>query len=178
MLGPLIGQLGRRTTAPANIGSLMVVKGSYPATYQTGTFNFNPSLGGGTVSFVGHETYNNNGGWGPNYLFDNTQTSLDWCNQPGATPFGQFTFPRAVTMRRIYIIPRSAGDNFAASVTVKVDGVSLGTFTPTTISNADGQTLSYSGTAYRIDLNSSGTVWRLDFASGNSYVGEIEFWGN
>lgn len=160
--------------------SLLIVKKTYTASVSTGTFDFNPTLGGGSVSFSGFDTYNHASNWGPQQLFDNATGIYDWCNYPGTNPlFGQFTFPRAVTLSKIFIIPRNAKDKFPANVTVKVDGVNFGTYPNFSIDSSHGSSISYSGAAICIDINATGTTVRLEFNSSvDAYIGEIEFWGH
>jgi hypothetical protein len=158
--------------------ALLIEKKSYPATTTSGTFDFNTSLGGGSVSFTGHATYNNSSTWGPHQLFDNTRTSSDWCNLSGTSPlFGQWVFPQSVTITNIFVIPRSQGDNFPSTIEVVVDSVSNGTYNVGTLASGDGQQISYSGTGYNIQPAASGTTWRLNLSGSNAYIGEIEFWG-
>lgn len=54
---------------------------------------------------------------------------------------------------KIFLVPRSLNDSFPTTVTVLVDGTTIGTYTATTISNANGMTISYSGTGYYIRPN-------------------------
>lgn len=158
--------------------SLLIEKKSYPGIRTSGTFDFNTSLGGGSVSFTGHDTYNSSTTWGAQYLFDNTRTAFDWCNLQGTSPlFGQWVFPQSVTVTNIFVIPRAAGDNFPDTIEVVVDSVSNGTYSKGTLGAGDGQQISYSGTGYNIQPAASGTTWRLNLSGSNAFIGEIEFWG-
>jgi hypothetical protein len=156
---------------------LLIPKESYPAMTTSGTFSFNPTLGGGNVSFSGHDVYNYDPQWGPQLAFDNSSRDYGWCNTPTSPLRGSWTFPRSVTMNKIFIVPRGSNDNFPTSVTVYKDGASIGTFSPSTIGAANGLQISYSGTGYYIIPNSAGTTWELIFNSTNAYIGKIEFWG-
>lgn len=157
---------------------LLIPKGNYTAITTSGTFPFNTTLGSGNVSFTGFNTYQGSTTWGPQALFDNTRTDFDWCSSGGTGQFGQFVFPRAVTITKIFLVPRNQGDSFPNTVTLKVDGNTVGTYTRlASISSADGLNISYTGTGHYIQPNVSGTTWRLEFPDGNNYIGELEFWG-
>lgn len=168
------------SSGPIAAYDLLIEKKTYPATINTGQFDFATTQGGGIVTFAGHLTYSTSSQWGPQQLFDNTRTNFDWCSS-GTIPntFGEWTFPVPVTMSKIFIVPRLQNDNFPSYVNLIVDGVAKGTYTPTTItSGISGQYIDYTGTAYMIETNASGTVWELNFTGQNNvYIGEIEFWG-
>jgi hypothetical protein len=174
--GTSYGQEVNFTTLASIASSLLIPKGVYTPITTSGNFPFNPSLGGGQVGFTGESTYSSSTIWGPHSLFDNTKTSYDWCSS-GPSQFGQFAFPRSVSMNKIFIVPRTQGDSFPSSVTLVVDGVTVGTYSQTSISQADGLEMNYSGTGFYIQPNVSGTTWKLVFTS-TTYIGEIEFWGN
>lgn len=162
---------------PSN-SALLIPKGNYAAITTSGTFPFNTSLGSGNVSFTGFNTYQGSTTWGPQALFDNVRTNFDWCSNGGTGQFGQFVFPRAVTITKIFLVPRNQGDSFPNTVTLKVDGNTLGTYTRlASISSADGLNISYTGTGHYIQPNITGTTWRLEFPDGDNYIGELEFWG-
>jgi hypothetical protein len=158
--------------------ALLIPKSNaYSAITTSGTFPFNPLFGGGNISFLGGPTYGSSNTWGPHQLFDNTRTNFDWCNDGVINHFGQFTFPKPVNITKIFLVPRSQGDNFPASVTLKVDGVTIGTYAAKNISTNDGLQLNYSGIGHFIAPNVSGIVWRLEFSVANVYIGELEFLG-
>ena len=162
----------------ASTSKLLIPKSNtYGPMTTSGTFPLNPSLGGGNISFLGGPTYEGSNQWGPHQLFDNIRTSADWCNNGSMTHFGQFTFPKPVFVSKIFIVPRASNDNFPASVTLKVDGVTIGTYTTKNISTNDGLQINYSGVGHFITPNVSGTVWRLEFSVANVYIGELEFLG-
>jgi hypothetical protein len=155
---------------------LLIPKGTHSAITTSGNFPFNSLLGGGNVAFTGGDTYSSSNSWGPQQLFDNKITNYDWCSN-GSSQFGQFVFPKAVNISKIFIVPRIQGDQFPNSVTLKVDGAIVGTFTiSATISQSNGLGISYSGRGYYIQPNISGTTWKLEFPA-TSYIGELEFWG-
>lgn len=162
-------------------GALLIALNSGTTGTTSCTFTMPAGLGGGTVNFTGHATYNNSSTWGPHQLADATRTAYDWCNLSGTSPlFGQWVFPVTVKMSTIFVIPRSAGDNFPASVTVKADSSTIGTYSTTTLSAGSGSNISYTGTGYKISFPTgrTGTAWRLEFlGSSNAYIGEVEFWG-
>jgi hypothetical protein len=157
--------------------ALLIPKGNYAAITTSGNFPFNPALGGGNVSFIGGATYSGSTTWGPHQLFNNTRTDTDWCNNGGGNHFGQFTFPKSVTITKIFIVPRTQGDNFPTSVTLKVDDVTIGIYTTKSISSVDGLQINYSGIGHFIVPNLSGTKWRLEFSGNDVYIGELEFIG-
>lgn len=162
----------------ASTSKLLIPKSNtYGPMTTSGSFPLNPSLGGGNISFLGGPTYEGSSTWGPHQLFDNTRTNFDWCNNGSMTHFGQFTFPKPVFVSKIFIVPRASNDNFPASVTLKVDGVTIGTYTTKNISTNDGLQINYSGIGHFITPNISGTVWRLEFSVANVYIGELEFLG-
>lgn len=154
---------------------LLIPKGTYTAITTSGSFPFNSALGGSNVNFTGGDTYSGSTSWGPQQLFDNKRTDYDWCSI-GSSQFGQFVFPKSVNISKIFIVPRSQGDQFPSSVTLKVDGVTIGTYTTKSISQADGLGIIYSGNGHYIQPNILGTTWRLEFPA-TSYIGELEFWG-
>lgn len=159
---------------------LLVVKKSYTASTTTATFDFNADLGGGSVTFTGHDTYSSSSTWGPQQLHDNTRSGYDWCNAGGVPSlFGQWIFPKLVTVQTIFLVPRSSGDNFPSSVTVKADTntVATASATVTLTAGTSGHQINYSGTGHKITVNTAGTTWKLEFGGSNAYIGEIEFWG-
>jgi hypothetical protein len=157
---------------------LLIPKGNYTAVSTSGTFPFNPVLGGGNVAFTGQETFSGSSSWGPQQLFDNTRTNFDWCSN-GPTQFGQFVFPKPVTIKKIFVVPRSQNDNFPTQAILIVDGVTIGTFTPKNIATSDGLQINYSGNGFLIEANVTGTTWRLEFSGpGAVYIGELEFLGS
>jgi len=157
---------------------LLIPKGTYTPITTSGSFSFNTSLGGGSVNFTGGDTWSGSSSWGPQQLFDNSRTNYDWCLN-GANKFGQFVFPRAVNIKKIFIIPRSQGDSFPTSVILKVDGTTVSTYsTSPSISLADGLGITYSGIGYYIQPNVTGTTLSLEFSGGSyAFIGELEFWG-
>lgn len=165
-----------QNSAPPGTPELLIVKGTYPATTTTGSFDF---ISGGSVGFTGHEVFSGAGIWGPQQLFDNTRSNFDWCSFGDTTnTFGQWVFPVSVTVTDIFIVPRLQNDNFPTQVEVVVNGTVVDTYTPTTITyGVSGQYIDYTGTGYKITLNETGTTWRLNFNQTNVYIGEIEFWG-
>ena len=155
--------------------ALLIEKKTYPLMTTTGVFDF---AMGGSVAFTGHPVYENNAIWGPHLVFDNARTTFDWCNFNGTSPlFGQWVFPRRVTMKSIFLIPRLSGDGMPTSLSVEVDGVSIGSFTATTLDAGSGHYITYAGPGYHIQPNFTGTTWRLNFGGSIAYIGEIEFWG-
>lgn len=164
---------------------LLVVKKTYTASTTTATFDFNPSLGGGSISFSGHSTFNGSTGWGPHYAHDNARTASDWCNLSGTTPlFGQWTFPKDVVVKNIFVIPRSGNDNFPTFVRVRTGGVggtevANNNTLETLTAGTSGHEINYTGNGYKIVLSTDirDSVWRLEFGGSNAYIGEIEFWG-
>ena len=173
-MAPLVGQLSNQATDVQ-----LIPKGTYTAITTAGTFPFQPT-GGGTVSFSGQATWTNNTKWGPQQLFDNTRTIYDWCNNGASALFGRWTFPRNVKISKIFMVPRASGPgDLPATITLTVDGTTIGTYSPTSISNADGLAITYSGTGFYITPNISGRIWLL--TAGDSTlrcVGELEFWGH
>lgn len=159
-------------------GNLIIEKKSYPPSTTSATFNINPTLGGGNVSFTGSAVYNNSTTWGPQQLFDDTRTIFDWAAEGGPPCFAQFVFAANATVSTIFIIPRSQGDNFPPSVTVSVNGTPINTYYPTTLTLSSGQQINYTGIGYKIQPGLSGNTWLLSFNSSLAYIGEIEFWGS
>jgi hypothetical protein len=162
------------------LGSLLIVKKSYPSSTTTANFDFNPSLGGGSVTFVGMTTYNSSPTWGPWQLFDDTRSAFDWCNDPSYSGgMGRWDWPRLVTLNTIFIVPRSQGDNFPTSVTVEINGNIIGGYSQTTLTASSGQQINYTGVGFKIELNLTNVYQtKLIFPGPNSYIGEIEFWGS
>ena len=166
------------TGGPADV--LLIEQKTYPASTTSATFDFNAALGGGTVGFTGHATYNNSTSWGPHQLHNAARSNNDWADLSGDTSqkFGEWTFPQAVLVDKIFIVPRNQNDQFPTSVTVIVDGVSQIVATSSAgISQADGLVTAYSGFGYYIQPDLVGTVWRLEFPTAKTYIGEIEFHG-
>jgi hypothetical protein len=159
-------------------GNLIIEKKSYPASTTSATFNINPTLGGGSVSFTGSAVYNNDPTWGPQQLFNDTISIYDWAAEGGPPCFAQFVFAANATVSTIFIIPRSQGDNFPPSVTVSVNSTTINTYYPTTLTLSSGQQINYTGIGYKIQPGLSGTTWLLSFNSPLAYIGEIEFWGS
>lgn len=162
--------------------TLLIVKRSYPATAPSAVFDFSPLLGGGSVYFTGHTTYNGNStSWGPHQLHDNTISSFDWCSDSSVTSgnlYGDWTFPRAISVSKIFVVPRSGADNFPSTITVYYNGGYQGMYSTTTISQGNGLGIAYSGTGYNIVLNgATAQNWRLSFSGSAAYIGEVEFWG-
>lgn len=163
---------------------LLVVKKTYTASTTTATFDFNSSLGGGNVTFTGHQTYNNSSTWGPHQVHDNTRTINDWCNDNVSPLFGEWTFPKGVVVKNIFVVPRSGNDNFPTYVRVKTGGVSgtqvaNNSTLETLTAGTSGHEINYTGNGYKIVLSTDirDSVWRLEFGGSNAYIGEIEFWG-
>lgn len=164
---------------------LLVVKKAYTASTTTATFDFTTTFGGGNVSFTGHATYQNGTTWGPHQLHDNTRTGNDWCNLDNTSPlFGEWSFPKNVIVKSIFVVPRSGGDNFPTFVRVKAGGssgteVANNSTLETLTAGVTGHEINYTGSGYNVSLsnNTRNSVWRLEFGGTTSYIGEIEFWG-
>lgn len=162
--------------------TLLIVKRSYPATAPSAVFDFSPLLGGGPVYFTGHTTYNGNGtSWGPHQLHDDLRTAYDWCSDSSVTSgnlYGDWVFPRAVSVSKIFVVPRADASNFPGSIIVYYNGSYQSQYYSTSISNANGLGIAYSGTGFNIVLNGiTAKNWRLSFGGSAAYIGEVEFWG-
>jgi hypothetical protein len=142
----------------------------------SGTFTMNSVLGGGSITFTGSDVFASSSTWGPQQLFDNIRTDYDWATS-GNPPFGQFVFPRPVTMTKLFIVPRNQQDNFPATFTLIVDTVTIGTYSNTTISAAQGLSVSFTGTGFYVQPNVRGTTWLIQFPTVAAWIGEIEFYG-
>jgi len=151
---------------------------AYTPSTTSASFDVVNAVGGGSVSFTGHTPYSASSTWGPHQLFDGTRTINDYCSLTGTSPlFNQFVFPRSFYISSIFVIPRPQNDNFPTSIDVIVDNNNIGTFSPTTLTSDSGQSLSYSGTGYKIQPKQYGTTWKLEFPDSAVYLGELEFWG-
>jgi hypothetical protein len=142
----------------------------------SGTFTMNSVLGGGSITFTGSDVFASSSQWGPQQAFDNIRTDYDWATS-GNPPFGQFVFPRAFTMTKLFIVPRNQQDNFPATFTLIVDTVTIGTYSNTSVSAAQGLSVSFTGTGFYVQPNLRGTTWRIEFPNGYAWIGEIEFYG-
>jgi len=142
----------------------------------SGTFTMNSVLGGGSITFTGSDVFASSSTWGPQQAFDNIRTDYDWATS-GNPPFGQFVFPRPVTMTKLFIVPRNQQDNFPATFTLIVDTVTIGTYSNTSVSAAQGLSVSFTGTGFYVQPNLRGTTWRIEFPNGYAWIGEIEFYG-
>ena len=142
----------------------------------SGTFTMNSVLGGGSITYTGSDVFASSSTWGPQQAFDNIRTDYDWATS-GNPPFGQFVFPRAFTMTKIFIVPRNQQDNFPATFTLIVDTVTIGTYSNTSVSAAQGLSVSFTGTGFYVQPNVRGTTWRIEFPNGAAWIGEIEFYG-
>ena len=142
----------------------------------SGTFTMNSVLGGGSITFTGSDVFASSSTWGPQQAFDNIRTDYDWATS-GNPPFGQFVFPRAFTMTKLFIVPRNQQDNFPATFTLIVDTVTIGTYSNTSVSAAQGLSVSFTGTGFYVQPNLRGTTWRIEFPNGYAWIGEIEFYG-
>lgn len=136
----------------------------------------NSVLGGGSITYTGSDVFASSSTWGPQQAFDNIRTDYDWATS-GNPPFGQFVFPRAFTMTKIFIVPRNQQDNFPATFTLIVDTVTIGTYSNTSVSAAQGLSVSFTGTGFYVQPNVRGTTWRIEFPNGAAWIGEIEFYG-
>ena len=160
---------------------LLIEKKSYPATTTTATFDFNAALGGGSVGFTGHAPWSNRADHGPSALHSGVRETNGWCGQSGDNnKFGEWTFPNDVTIGKIFMINRGYHDpSLPTSVRVLVDGVEVvANAAPTSISQADGLNINYSGQGHYIQPRAAGKVWRLELSgSTHACAGEIEFHG-
>ena len=148
----------------------------------SGSFPIETSIHNGYVAFTGHRTFLDSPTWSPRWLFDGDRSPFDWCSNTdlsGAGPFfGQFQFPRPLVLRRIYVVPRLQNDNFPISMAVLVDDVTIAVASTTSsISQADGMGLDYTGRGIKVSVSASCIKLRLEFiCSANCYIGEIELW--
>ena len=150
--------------------------GSASGGTTSGSFTVNSSAGGGTGTFTNSDVFASSATWGMAQCFDGARSDYDLYMTQNPN-FMQIVFPRALTVTKIFLVPRNQGDAFPSSLTLKADGTLLGTYSSSTVSQSLGMGISYSGTGYYIQPSVSGTTWRFDFSSTPVSFGEIEFWG-
>lgn len=166
-------------TSPVGTDYLLITKKLYPATTSNVVASYNPLLGGGTVTVTGHAGINS----GPYLLFNDSLTpSWSRSSSVSLTYFVRFVFPKPTYVSKILVIPASSTTSyFVDQIDVYADGGLLGSYTPTTISSADGLVVAYSGKGYRIDYtNVKCTTLEMIFPYGPTkgvYIGEIELRG-
>ena len=142
----------------------------------SGSFTVNSSAGGGTGTFTNSDVFISDATWGMAQCFNGARSDYDLYMTQNPN-FMEIIFPRALTVTKIFLVPRNQGDAFPSSLVLKADGTSVGTYTPTTVSQLLGMGISYTGTGFYIQPSISRTTWRFDFSSTPVSFGEIEFWG-
>lgn len=156
---------------------LLIPKANYPGIATDGTVSF---YLGGTVRVQCGSVFIGSSQWGPHQLFDGIVTEYDFIADATGTQFLTLTFPVPVFVKQIFFIPRAQLTNLPTTINMLVDGVSSGSYTQTTVSNAIGfNSPVYSGAGFYIQPNKSGTVWRFNLLPADSYIGfgEMELWG-
>lgn len=159
---------------PTSVRIINLGSGSGGAT--SGSFTMNSLVGGGTGTFTNSDVFMSDGGWGMAQCFDGGRSDYDLYMTQNPN-FMELIFPRELMVTKIFLVPRNQQDAFPSSLTLKADGTLVGTYTPTTVSQALGMGISYSGTGFYIQPAAKGTTWRFDFTSTPVSFGEIEFWG-
>ena len=142
----------------------------------SGSFTVNSSAGGGTGTFTNSDVFISDATWGMAQCFNGARSDYDLYMTQNPN-FMEIIFPRALTVTKIFLVPRNQGDAFPSSLVLKADGTTVGTYTPTTVSQSLGMGISYTGTGFYIQPSISRTTWRFDFSSTPVSFGEIEFWG-
>ena len=142
----------------------------------SGSFTVNSSAGGGIGTFTNSDVFISDATWGMAQCFNGARSDYDLYMTQNPN-FMEIIFPRALTVTKIFLVPRNQGDAFPSSLVLKADGTTVGTYTPTTVSQSLGMGISYTGTGFYIQPSISRTTWRFDFSSTPVSFGEIEFWG-
>jgi hypothetical protein len=143
----------------------------------SGSFTMNSLVGGGTGTFTNSPTFDGSSGtWGMAQCFDGARSGYDlyMVDNPN---FMELVFPRGLMVTKIFLVPREQQDAFPSSLTLKANGTLVGTYTSTTVSQALGMGIGFTGTGFYIQPATFGTTWRFDFTSTPVSFGEIEFWG-
>lgn len=163
-------------SAPPAVSVRLINLGSGSGGPTSGSFTVNSLAGGGTGTFTNSDVFMSSGTWGMAQCFDGSRSDYDLYMTQNPN-FMQLVFPRALTVTKIFLVPRNQQDAFPSSLVLKADGSSVGTYSSSTISQSLGLGISYSGTGFYIQPSTSGTTWRFDFSSTPVSFGEIEFWG-
>jgi hypothetical protein len=156
---------------------LLIPKANYPSISYDGTVSF---YLGGTVRVQCASLFAGSYQWGPHFLFDGIVTDYDFVSDVPSSQYLILTFPVPVYIKQIFMIPRIQGAGLPTTINVKVDNVTSGSYTQTTVSNALGlNSPVFNGMGFYMQPNKSGTVWRFDFLPIDNYlsVGEMELWG-
>jgi hypothetical protein len=163
-------------TAPPVVSVRLINLNSASGGTTSGSFTVNSSVGGGTGTFTNSDVFISDATWGMAQCFNGARSDYDLYMTQNPN-FMEIVFPRALTVTKIFLVPRNQGDAFPSSLILKADGTSVGTYTPTTVSQSLGMGISYTGTGFYIQPSISRTTWRFDFSSTPVSFGEIEFWG-
>jgi hypothetical protein len=163
-------------TAPPVVSVRLINLNSASGGTTSGSFTVNSSVGGGTGTFTNSDVFISDATWGMAQCFNGARSDYDLYMTQNPN-FMEIVFPRALTVTKIFLVPRNQGDAFPSSLILKADGTSVGTYTPTTVSQLLGMGISYTGTGFYIQPSISRTTWRFDFSSTPVSFGEIEFWG-
>jgi hypothetical protein len=163
-------------TAPPVVSVRLINLNSASGGTTSGSFTVNSSTGGGTGTFTNSDVFLSSATWGMAQCFNGARSDYDLYMTQNPN-FMEIVFPRALTVTKIFLVPRNQGDAFPSSLELKADGTSVGTYTPTTVSQSLGMGISYTGTGFYIQPSISRTTWRFDFSSTPVSFGEIEFWG-
>ena len=163
-------------TAPPVVSVRLINLNSASGGTTSGSFTVNSSVGGGTGTFTNSDVFLSSATWGMAQCFNGARSDYDLYMTQNPN-FMEIVFPRALTVTKIFLVPRNQGDAFPSSLVLKADGTSVGTYTPTTVSQSLGMGISYTGTGFYIQPSISRTTWRFDFSSTPVSFGEIEFWG-
>jgi hypothetical protein len=142
----------------------------------SGSFTLNSLVGGGTGTFTNSDVFMSDGTWGMAQCFDGARSGYDLYMTQNPN-FMELVFPRGLMVTKIFLVPREQQDAFPSSLTLKANGTLVGTYTSTTVSQALGMGIGFTGTGFYIQPDRIGTTWRFDFTSTPVSFGEIEFWG-
>jgi hypothetical protein len=142
----------------------------------SGLFAMNSLVGGGTGTFTNSDVFMSDGGWGMAQCFDGARSEYDLYMTQNPN-FMELVFPRGLMVTKIFLVPRQQQDAFPSSLTLKANGTLVGTYTSTTVSQALGMGIGFTGQGFYIQPDTIGTTWRFDFTSTPVSFGEIEFWG-